>query len=120
MTRSHELFESACQHIPGGVNSPVRAFKGVGGDPVFFSRGEGPWLFDADGKRYIDYVASWGPMIAGHAHPDVIDAVVATAGNGLSFGAPCVLETRIAGKICDMLPSADKVRMVSQFFVSSW
>ena len=88
MSRSHELFQSACQHIPGGVNSPVRAFKGVGGDPVFFTRGEGPWLYDADGKRYIDYVASWGPMIAGHAHPAVIRAVQDMAANGLGFGAP--------------------------------
>ena len=75
MSRSHELFQSACQHIPGGVNSPVRAFKGVGGDPVFFTRGEGACLYDADDKRYIDYVGSWGPMIAGHAHPEVIRAV---------------------------------------------
>ena len=88
MTRSHDLFQSACRHIPGGVNSPVRAFKGVGGDPVFFTRGEGAWLYDADDKRYIDYVASWGPMIAGHAHPEVIRAVQETAANGLGFGAP--------------------------------
>jgi len=85
MTRSHDLFQAACRHIPGGVNSPVRAFKGVGGDPVFFSRGEGPWLFDADDKRYIDYVASWGPMIAGHAHPDVIKAVRDMAAQGLGM-----------------------------------
>ncbi|MCK5308626.1 MAG: aminotransferase class III-fold pyridoxal phosphate-dependent enzyme, partial [Zetaproteobacteria bacterium] len=88
MTRSHDLFQAACRHIPGGVNSPVRAFKGVGGDPVFFSRGEGAWLFDADDKRYIDYVGSWGPMIAGHAHPDVITAVRDMAAQGLGFGAP--------------------------------
>ena len=73
MTRSHDLFQAASQHIPGGVNSPVRAFKGVGGDPVFFTRGEGACLYDADDKRYIDYVGSWGPMIAGHAHPDQVE-----------------------------------------------
>ena len=113
MTRSQDLFQSACQHIPGGVNSPVRAFKGVGGDPVFFTRGEGPWLYDADGKRYIDYVASWGPMIAGHAHPDVIRAVQEMAANGLGFGAPTEIETRMADKLCALVPSMEMVRMVS-------
>ncbi len=113
MSRSHELFQSACQHIPGGVNSPVRAFKGVGGDPVFFTRGEGPWLYDADGKRYIDYVGSWGPMIAGHAHPDVIRAVQDSAANGLGFGAPTEIETRMAELLCRLVPSMDMVRMVN-------
>jgi glutamate-1-semialdehyde 2,1-aminomutase len=113
MTRSHDLFQSACQHIPGGVNSPVRAFKGVGGDPVFFSRAEGPWLYDADGKRYIDYVGSWGPMIAGHAHPDVIRAVQDMAGNGLGFGAPTEIETEMADFLCEQVPSMDMVRMVN-------
>ena len=113
MSRSHELFQSACLHIPGGVNSPVRAFKGVGGDPVFFTRGEGPWLYDADGKRYIDYVASWGPMIAGHAHPSVIRAVRDMAANGLGFGAPTEIETRMADLLCRLVPSMDMVRMVS-------
>ena len=113
MTRSHDLFQSACRHIPGGVNSPVRAFKGVGGDPVFFTRGEGAWLYDADGKRYIDYVASWGPMIAGHAHPDVIQAVRDTAANGLGFGAPTEIETQMADRLCSMIPSLDLVRMVN-------
>ena len=113
MTRSHDLFQSACQHIPGGVNSPVRAFKGVGGDPVFFTRGEGPWLYDADGKRYIDYVASWGPMIAGHANQAVIRAVQEMAANGLGFGAPTEIETRMAEKLCALVPSMDMVRMVS-------
>jgi glutamate-1-semialdehyde 2,1-aminomutase len=113
MTRSHDLFQSACQHIPGGVNSPVRAFKGVGGDPVFFTRGEGPWLFDADERRYIDYVGSWGPMIAGHAHPDVIRAVQEMARNGLGFGAPTEIETRMAELLCRLVPSMDMVRMVS-------
>jgi len=113
MTRSHDLFQSACRHIPGGVNSPVRAFKGVGGDPVFFTRGEGAWLYDADGKNYIDYVASWGPMIAGHAHPDVIRAVQDTAANGLGFGAPTEIETQMADKLCSLMPSLELVRMVN-------
>ena len=113
MTRSHDLFQSACQHIPGGVNSPVRAFKGVGGDPVFFTRGEGPWLYDADDKRYIDYVASWGPMIAGHAHPEIIAAVNAAAGRGLSFGAPCPAEVEMAERLCALVPAMDMVRMVN-------
>jgi glutamate-1-semialdehyde 2,1-aminomutase len=107
------LFTDAQQVIAGGVNSPVRAFASVGGEPVFFKSAKGSRFVAEDGQEYIDYVGSWGPMILGHAHPDVIDAVVATAQNGLSFGAPCVLETQIAGKICAMLPSADKVRMVS-------
>jgi len=113
MTRSSELFHSACRHIPGGVNSPVRAFRGVGGDPVFFTRGEGAWLFDADGKRYIDYVGSWGPMIAGHAHPEVIRAVQETAANGLGFGAPTEIETQMADLLCALVPSMDMVRMVN-------
>ena len=113
MTRSHDLFQAACRHIPGGVNSPVRAFKGVGGDPVFFSRGEGAWLFDADDKRYIDYVGSWGPMIAGHAHPDVIKAVRDMAAQGLGFGAPTEIETIMADQLCDLVPSMDMVRMVN-------
>jgi glutamate-1-semialdehyde 2,1-aminomutase len=113
MTRSADLYQSACRHIPGGVNSPVRAFKGVGGDPVFFTRGEGPWLFDADDKRYIDYVGSWGPMIAGHAHPEVIRAVQEMAANGLGFGAPTEIETRMADKLCSLVPSMEMVRMVN-------
>jgi glutamate-1-semialdehyde 2,1-aminomutase len=113
MTRSHDLFQSACRHIPGGVNSPVRAFRGVGGDPVFFTRGEGAWLYDADGKRYIDYVASWGPMIAGHAHPEVIRAVQDTAANGLGFGAPTEIETEMADRLCSLMPSLELVRMVN-------
>jgi glutamate-1-semialdehyde 2,1-aminomutase len=113
MSRSHDLFQSACEHIPGGVNSPVRAFKGVGGDPVFFTRGEGPWLYDADDKRYIDYVASWGPMIAGHAHPAAISAVQDMAANGLGFGAPTEIETRMAEKLCSLVPSMELVRMVN-------
>ena len=113
MTRSADLFQSACRHIPGGVNSPVRAFKGVGGEPVFFTRGEGPWLVDADDNRYIDYVGSWGPMIAGHAHPEVIRAVQEMAANGLGFGAPTEIETRMADTLCSLVPSMDMVRMVN-------
>ncbi len=113
MTRSHELFTAAQRHIPGGVNSPVRAFRGVGGDPVFFERAAGPYVYDADGKRYVDYVGSWGPMILGHAHPEVIAAVEARLHQGLSFGAPTELETQMADRVCTLVPSLDLVRMVS-------
>jgi glutamate-1-semialdehyde 2,1-aminomutase len=113
MTRSHDLFAAAQRHIPGGVNSPVRAFRGVGGDPVFFESAAGPYLFDADGHRYIDYVGSWGPMILGHAHPRVIEAVANRIHKGLSFGAPTELETRMAEKVCELVPSMELVRMVS-------
>jgi glutamate-1-semialdehyde 2,1-aminomutase len=113
MTRSGDLFAAAQNHIPGGVNSPVRAFRGVGGDPVFIESASGPYLFDADGKRYIDYVGSWGPMVLGHAHPQVIAAVAERIGKGLSFGAPTELETRMADKVCELVPSIDLVRMVS-------
>ncbi len=113
MTRSQDDFQQACRHIPGGVNSPVRAFRGVGGDPVFFEHGTGPWLFDVDGNRYIDYVASWGPMIAGHAHPDVIRAVRDTVEQGLGYGAPTEIETRMADTLCRRVPSMELVRMVS-------
>jgi len=113
MSRSHDLFEKAQTHIPGGVNSPVRAFKGVGGDPVFFKRANGAYLFDEDDNKYIDYVASWGPAILGHAHPDVIKAVQDAAENGLSFGAPTAIETDMADMLCKIVPSMDMVRMVS-------
>jgi len=113
MTHSHDLFVAAQQHIPGGVNSPVRAFNGVGGDPVFFKKGAGPYLWDEDDNRYIDYVASWGPMIAGHAHPDVISAVQDTVANSLGFGAPTQIETVMADKVCEIVDSLDMVRMVS-------
>jgi glutamate-1-semialdehyde 2,1-aminomutase len=113
MTRSHDLFAAAQRHIPGGVNSPVRAFRGVGGDPVFFSSAAGPYLFDADGRRYTDYVGSWGPMVLGHAHHDVIQAVSDRIQLGLSFGAPTELETRMADLVCELVPSIDLVRMVS-------
>ena len=107
------LFSNAQAVIAGGVNSPVRAFNGVGGDPVFICSAAGAYLESEDGRRFIDYVGSWGPMILGHSHPDVIATVIETAKRGLSFGAPCVLETRIAEKICELVPSIDKVRMVS-------
>lgn len=107
------LFAAAQRHIPGGVNSPVRAFRGVGGDPVFFENAAGPYLFDAEGKRYVDYVGSWGPMILGHAHHLVIEAVAERILRGLSFGAPTELETRMADKVCELVPSMDLVRMVS-------
>lgn len=113
MSRSHDLFAAAQRHIPGGVNSPVRAFRGVGGDPVFFESASGPYAFDADGKRYIDYVGSWGPMILGHAHPQVLAAVRERMEKGLSFGAPTELETVMADLVCSLVPSMDMVRMVS-------
>ncbi len=110
---SKNLYEKALSLIPGGVNSPVRAFGGVGGTPVFFKRGEGPWVYDEDDNRYIDYVGSWGPLILGHAHPAVGDALKAQIDNGLSFGAPTRLEVEMAEKIVSMVPSIDKVRMVN-------
>ncbi len=113
MTTSHQHFIQAQQYIPGGVNSPVRAFKGVGGDPIFIERATGPYLYDVEGQRYIDYVGSWGPMIIGHAHPKVISAVQETAAKGLSFGAPTVLETEMAKTICELVPSIELVRMVN-------
>lgn len=106
-------FEQAKKYIPGGVNSPVRAFNGVGGEPVFIDRALGARVWDADGKPHIDYVGSWGPMILGHAHPEVIDAVIEVASKGLSFGAPTEIETQLAQKICQLIPSIDRVRMVS-------
>ena len=112
-TRNEELFARAQKTIPGGVNSPVRAFRSVGGTPRFFTRGEGPYLWDADGKRYIDYVGSWGPAILGHAHPETVRAVRETARNGLSFGAPTELEIEMAETLCALLPSLEMVRLVS-------
>ena len=113
MSRSSDLFAAAQKHIPGGVNSPVRAFKGVGGDPVFFKRAKGAYVYDEDDNKYIDYVASWGPMIVGHAHDYVLKAVQDTMQNGLSFGAPTAVETEMADKVCELVPSMDMVRMVS-------
>jgi glutamate-1-semialdehyde 2,1-aminomutase len=113
MSAAHDRFENAQRHIPGGVNSPVRAFKGVGGDPVFVDSATGAYMFDPDGKRYIDYVGSWGPMILGHAHPEVIEAVSEVIHKGLSFGAPTEIETRMADRVCELMPSIELVRMVS-------
>jgi glutamate-1-semialdehyde 2,1-aminomutase len=111
MSNSENLFEQACLVIPGGVNSPVRAFNAVGGIPPFIDRAEGAYLIDVDGKRYIDYVGSWGPMICGHAHPEIIAAVIEVAQKGLSFGAPSPLEVKLAERICDLMPNIDLVRM---------
>jgi|TARA_B110000977_G_scaffold39732_1_gene53387 glutamate-1-semialdehyde 2,1-aminomutase len=110
---SAELFEAAQQHIPGGVNSPVRAFKGVGGHPLFIKRGSGAWITDEDDRQYVDYIGSWGPMILGHAHPRVLAAVAKSIENGLGFGAPTRVETAMADKLCSLLPHMDMVRMVS-------
>jgi glutamate-1-semialdehyde 2,1-aminomutase len=113
LTSSDTLFADAQRHIPGGVNSPVRAFKSVGGTPLFISRAEGPYLYDSNDRRLIDYIGSWGPMVAGHSHPAVIEAVAGAVKNGLSYGAPTELETRMAEKVCELVPSIDMVRMVS-------
>ncbi len=113
MSQSDILYEQAKTVIPGGVNSPVRAFNGVDGNPIFFTRGEGAYLYDADDKKYIDYVASWGPMILGHANKTVVDAVQNTLQNGLGFGAPTEIETTLAKKVCALMPSIELVRMVS-------
>lgn len=113
MSRSNELFAAAQKHIPGGVNSPVRAFKGVGGDPVFFKKAKGAYVYDEDDNQYIDYVGSWGPMIVGHAHDNVLKSVQDTMQKGLSFGAPTELETQMADRVCELVPSMDMVRMVS-------
>ncbi len=113
MTQSHDLFVKAQRHIPGGVNSPVRAFRGVGGEPLFLKRGVGPYVYDEDDRRYIDYVGSWGPMILGHAHPEVTKAVIDAAGNSLGFGAPTAIETTMADLLCELVPSMEMVRMVS-------
>jgi glutamate-1-semialdehyde 2,1-aminomutase len=112
-SRSQQLFEAAQKHIPGGVNSPVRAFKAVGGTPVFFDRAQGPYMFDADGKRYIDYVMSWGPMILGHGHPLVLDAIREQLEKAMTFGTPTELEISLADKICEQVPGMEMVRMVN-------
>ena len=113
MNHSEQLFDSAKQIIPGGVNSPVRAFNGVGGTPCFIKRAEGAYIYDADDKAYIDYVGSWGPMILGHNHPSILAAVIETAQNGLSFGAPTELEITMAEKVRELVPSMERLRMVS-------
>ncbi len=111
--RSSSLFANAQQHIPGGVNSPVRAFKSVGGTPLFIKSAEGAYIVDEDNKRYVDYVGSWGPMILGHSHPEVLDAVRNQLQYGLSFGAPTAMEVEMADLVCRLVPSMDMVRMVS-------
>jgi len=113
ISRSASLFEQAKQRIPGGVNSPVRAFNGVGGTPIFFNKAKGAYLFDENGNRYVDYVNSWGPLILGHGAEPVLDAVKAQLENGLSFGAPTELEVEMAQKVCEIYPSMDMVRMVN-------
>jgi glutamate-1-semialdehyde 2,1-aminomutase len=113
MKRSQKLFQRAELSIPGGVNSPVRAFKGVGGMPLFFQRGKGAWIWDVDGNAYVDYVGSWGPLIAGHAHPVVLEAVQTAAQRGLGFGAPTEAEIEMAELLCRLMPSLEQVRLVS-------
>ncbi len=112
-TNSHALFEKSQRIIPGGVNSPVRAFRSVGGTPIFFKKGQGAYLWDVDDNRYIDYVGSWGPAIVGHAHPEVVAVVQASAVDGLSFGAPTEAELKMAEMLCRLLPSLEQVRLVS-------
>ncbi len=113
MSKSEQLFQQAQNTIPGGVNSPVRAFKSVGGTPVFIDSANGAYLYDVDGKKYIDYIGSWGPMLLGHNHPAIREAVVKAAEKGLSFGAPCPAEITMAETICELVPSMEMVRMVS-------
>ena len=113
MSRSEQLFTQAQISIPGGVNSPVRAFNGVGGSPIFIERADGAYMFDADGQRYIDYVGSWGPMILGHNNQVVLDATITAAQRGLSFGTPTEVEITMAEKIRELVPSIEKVRMVT-------
>jgi len=113
MTTNHELFQRALTRIPGGVNSPVRAFKSVGGEPFFTARADGPYLWDVEGTRYIDYVGSWGPMVVGHNHPHVRTAVERAIRDGLSFGTPCPAEVTMAETIAKLVPSIDVVRMVN-------
>src|SRR5207249_4601863 len=112
-SRSEALFAAAQRVLPGGVNSPVRAFRGVGGTPRFIARGAGPYLEDVDGNRYVDLVLSWGPLILGHAHPAVVRAIAEAAGRGTSYGAPTEVEIRLAQRIIATFPSIEMVRMVS-------
>ncbi len=113
MTRSDVLFKEAQQYMPGGVNSPVRAFQRVGGRPIFIKSGKGAYLYDEDGREFIDYIGSWGPMILGHAHPEVIASIKIAVENGLSFGAPTSIETDLARKVCNIMPSIEMIRMVN-------
>ncbi|HEY7632404.1 MAG TPA: glutamate-1-semialdehyde 2,1-aminomutase [Thermoleophilaceae bacterium] len=112
-TRSEELYRRALELLPGGVNSPVRAMRAIGRDPLFVERGEGPWLYDVDGNRFVDYVCSWGPLIAGHAHPDVVGAVTEAAAKGTSYGAPTEGEVDLAAEVAERVPGAEMVRMTS-------
>ncbi|MGQ0507661.1 MAG: aminotransferase class III-fold pyridoxal phosphate-dependent enzyme, partial [Myxococcaceae bacterium] len=112
-SRSKALFAQAQSLMPGGVNSPVRAFRGVGGDPLFFAQGLGAWMTDVDGNRYVDYVGSWGPLILGHSHPAVVEAVIAATRTGTSYGAPHAGEVELAELICRTVPSVEKVRLVN-------
>ena len=111
--KSIQLFQQAKTLIPGGVNSPVRAFRAVGGQPLFIERGEGPYLYDVDGNRYIDYVLSWGPLISGHAHPAIVAAIQQAAAKGASFGAPCPHEVELARLIIDFMPDIEMIRFVN-------
>lgn len=111
--RSSELFQQAQKVIPGGVNSPVRAFKAVGGEPLFIKNAKGPYLYDEDGNKLIDYINSWGPMILGHAHQPVVDAIIEKTKSGTSFGTPTEIETKIAELAVKMVPNIDKIRMVN-------
>src|SRR6201995_1388501 len=113
VSTSARLFEEACAVIPGGVNSPVRAFTAVGGTPRFITEARGCWLTDADGNRYVDLVCSWGPMILGHAHPSVVEAVAKAASTGLSFGAPTPAETELAAEIIDRMRPVERIRLVN-------
>lgn len=113
LSRSHTLYQEAQQLLPGGVNSPVRAFRGVGGEPIFIDSARGPYLFDVDGNRYLDYVQSWGPMILGHAHPSVVEAVIQASKRGFSFGAPTEAESELAKMVIESVPSIEMVRFVN-------
>src|SRR6266700_902033 len=113
MTQSEELFARAQRVIPGGVNSPVRAFRAVGGTPLFIRKAEGARIWDADGNAYIDYVGSWGPMILGHAHPPIIEAIQRAAERGTSYGAPCAAEVELAERVVRLVPSCERIRFVS-------
>ena len=111
--RSRQLFAEAKTLLPGGVDSPVRAFRSVGGEPLFIARGEGPYLFDVDGNRYIDYVLSWGPLILGHAHPRIVEVLAQAAARGTSYGAPCEWELELARRVQLIMPSLEMMRFVN-------
>src|SRR5690242_17490773 len=113
MHKSKDLFTLAQRYIPGGVNSPVRAFRGVDGDPLFIKAGHGAYLVDVDDNEYIDYIGSWGPLIVGHAHPDVVAPVIETLKRGFGFGAPTPLEVALAQKVCELMPHIEMIRFVN-------